>query len=271
MTDRGDQRDRQDRQHGQGRGVVAAPLRIEAHALGRGGAVPVVRTGMGERKSRNAAVRLRSVPALVIAGMGAGMRGLKPGEVVVATEVRDPSGHVRVCPWADEVAAALREAAASASLGPVVHTGPVATVRKLVRPAEREALAARGVVAADMESSFLLGGSAEDRPWAVVRVVSDAPGHELLRPGIVRNGLKAYTSLKVVAPVLSAWLRGPHPAAAPDVPAEPAASSAPAGRNEADLTQTPKAPRAQAPQAPQVPGTVSEQDGGDDVRSRRDA
>ncbi|MGR6999645.1 hypothetical protein ACU686_18490 [Yinghuangia aomiensis] len=143
-----------------------------------------------------------------------------------------------------------------------------------MRPAEREALAARGVVAADMESSFLLAGSAEDRPWAVVRVVSDAPGHELLRPGIVRNGLKAYTSLKVVALVLSAWLRGPHPAAAPDGPADPAASSAPAGRNEADLTQTPEAPgskASQAPEAPKAPGTVSEQDGGDDVRSRRDA
>ncbi|WP_235050132.1 phosphorylase family protein [Yinghuangia soli] len=168
----------------------------------RGGAAAVVRTGMGEAKSRAAAARLAAAPAVVVAGMCAGMRGLVPGDVVVASEVRDPDGTVVPCPWAESLAEELRRA------GLAVHVGPVATVRKLVRPAERVTLADAGVIAADMESSFLLAGvwaGGGTSPWAVLRVVSDAPGHELLRPGIVRNGMRAYRALKAAAPALAGW------------------------------------------------------------------
>ncbi|WP_436776201.1 phosphorylase family protein, partial [Yinghuangia sp. YIM S09857] len=219
--------------------LLVAPLRIERRALVRGGAPAVVRSGMGEAKSLAYAERLAAAPAALVAGMGAGMHGLRPGDIVVATEVRGPDGEVRPCPWADELVKALRP------LPVPVYAGPVATVRKLVRPAERGPLAEAGVVAADMESSFLLAlrwaGAGPERPWAVVRVVSDSPGHELLRPGIVRNGLAAYRSLKAAASTLSAWLGA---VAGPDSAPFPAAGA----REGADLGVG--------------RGTADEQDGG---------
>ncbi|UGQ13684.1 1-hydroxy-2-methyl-2-butenyl 4-diphosphate reductase [Yinghuangia sp. ASG 101] len=226
------------------RPLLLAPLGIERRALLRGGAPDVARSGMGEAKSRAFAAALTGGPAaepigaVVVAGMGAGMLGLLPGDVVVASEVRDPDGAVFACPWADTLAASLTEALRGAP--PRVHTGPVATVRKLVRTAERGALARTGVVAADMESAFLLaglgmrGGERPDLPWAVVRVVSDAPGHELMRPGIVRNGLRAYRSLKASAPALSGWLGGVSSGRRADsVPLPPGG-----GAGEADLGPT---------------------------------
>lgn len=200
------------------RPLLLAPLGIERRALRRGGAENASRSGMGEAKSRAFAAQVTGgqdagpVAAVVVAGMGAGMLGMLPGDVVVASEVRDPDGAVFACPWADTLALSLTEALRAAPVR--VHTGPVATVRKLVRGTERGALARAGVAAADMESAFLLagfgvrGGERPELPWAVVRVVSDAPGHELMRPAIVRNGLRAYRSLKASAPALAAWLGG---------------------------------------------------------------
>lgn len=232
------------------RPLLLAPLLIEQRALLRGGATTVLRSGMGETKSLVFARQLadgRTPAAVVVAGMGAGMRGLLPGDLVVATEVRHPDGSVYTCPWADSLAASLGEALGPGSVR--IHTGPVATVRKLVRTAERGPLAEAGVVAADMESAFLLGGLAGRAgqpgcPWAVVRVVSDAPGHELMRPGIVRNGLRAYRSLKASGRALSAWIE--------EVSGGPGADSVPlpqpGGPGEADLGA--------------AGGTAREQDGG---------
>ncbi|MGW0662056.1 1-hydroxy-2-methyl-2-butenyl 4-diphosphate reductase [Streptodolium elevatio] len=224
---------------GPARPLLVAPLRIERRALVRGGAGTVLRSGMGEAKSLACAESLTGAPAVAVAGMGAGMEGLRPGDIVVATEVRGPDGEVRPCPWADSLVKALRP------LPVPVYAGPVATVRKLVRPAERGPLAEAGVVAADMESFFLLTEwwtrPGPERPWAVVRVVSDSPKHELLRPGIVRNGLTAYRSLKAAARTLSEWLDA---AAGPDSGPFPTAGA----REGADLGVG--------------RGTADEQDGG---------
>jgi len=282
--------------------LLLAPLGIERRALRRGGAANmarVARSGMGEAKSRAFAAELaagRSTPpptAIVVAGMGAGMLGLLPGDVVVASEVRDPDGAVFACPWADTLAASLTDALRSVPVR--VHTGPVATVRKLVRSSERGALARAGVVAADMESAFLLTGLGAygtarpartaqpdppdpldsphpldhspppDLPWAVVRVVSDAPGHELLRPGIVRDGLRAYRSLKACAPALSAWLLGVSSGRGADsVPLPP-----PGDAREADLGTENTPAHGAAGGGPAsgtasgtAGGTAQEQDGG---------
>lgn len=255
------------------RPLVLAPLRIERRALRRGGAPDVSRSGMGEAKSRAFAARLTDgqapPPAVVVAGMGAGMLGMLPGDVVVATEVRDPDGAVFTCPWAETLEAFLTDAVRALPVR--VHIGPVATVRKLVRTAERGALARAGVAAADMESAFLLaglgvrGGGRPDLPWGVVRVVSDAPGHELLRPGIVRNGLRAYRSLKASAPALSAWLRGVADGRGADsVPLPPAD-----GSGRADLGPTSGAaddpadgPAIDPPDGPAGGTAKEEQDGG---------
>ena len=92
--------------------VVAAPLRIEALAVGRGTRASstrtrVVRTGAGQR----ATLTLNSAPeqeAVAVAGVcGALSPDLKPGDVVVATEVRGPHATV-VCPSAPFLVAAIR-------------------------------------------------------------------------------------------------------------------------------------------------------------------
>ncbi|RIK91723.1 MAG: hypothetical protein DCC71_24860, partial [Proteobacteria bacterium] len=68
----------------------------------------------------------------------------------------------------------------------------------------RDALRAAGARAVDMESAWLADG-AGGRPLAVLRVVSDGPGHELLRPAVVVNGLVALRRLRDAAPALADW------------------------------------------------------------------
>jgi 4-hydroxy-3-methylbut-2-enyl diphosphate reductase len=50
-----------------------------------------------------------------------------------------------------------------------------------------------------------IAAAAGDRPFAVLRVVSDGPGHELFRPSIFRDGTKALRQLRDAAPALSRW------------------------------------------------------------------
>src|SRR5690348_11813349 len=98
------------------RARIAAPLRVE-HAALRGATTPVVRTGMGPRRSVQSAARLRGT-AVMVAGVGGGLRSdVRVGDVVVPTEVRGPS--TVVCPSAPLLAASLRE------LGLTVHCGPI--------------------------------------------------------------------------------------------------------------------------------------------------
>jgi 4-hydroxy-3-methylbut-2-enyl diphosphate reductase len=55
-----------------------------------------------------------------------------------------------------------------------------------------------------MESAWLARGAGA-RPLAVLRVVSDGPGHELMRPAIVRQGVHALRRLRDAAPALERW------------------------------------------------------------------
>ena len=81
--------------------VIAAPMRIEALALR--GAAPgarLVRTGLGPRRAAAAAPALAPAAggqwALAVAGLCAGLDpAMRPGDVVVASEVRGPHGTVR--------------------------------------------------------------------------------------------------------------------------------------------------------------------------------
>jgi 4-hydroxy-3-methylbut-2-enyl diphosphate reductase len=192
-----------------GRLAVAAALRLEAAVLRS--ALPgarVVRTGMGPRLAGAAAGRwvAGSPAALAVAGLCAGLDPrLRPGDVVVAAEVRGPAGVVG-CPSAGALQAAL------ARRGVRAHLGPLQSVDHLVRGGERARLHAAGAVAADMESAFLVAaaglagrGGAEGTPLAVLRVVVDSPGHELARPGIIVDGPRALLSLRRAAPALADW------------------------------------------------------------------
>jgi 4-hydroxy-3-methylbut-2-en-1-yl diphosphate reductase len=184
--------------------LVCAPLRLEAWAVrrGLGPAGHVVATGYGPRRARARAAALREVPfgALAIAGTGGGLaRDLSPGDLVVATEIRDHDSQAVIpCPSAPLLAGELRRA------GLRVRLGPVVSVAGLVHGAGRDRLAATGALVADLESAAL-ATAAGGRPVAVVRAVSDTPDQPLLRPGALGGGLAALRSLRLAAPVLARW------------------------------------------------------------------
>ncbi|WP_344855747.1 4-hydroxy-3-methylbut-2-enyl diphosphate reductase [Amycolatopsis ultiminotia] len=178
--------------------LVCTPLRIEQLAV-RGG----VHTGLGPRRSAAAAARLPAGPRLV-AGIGGGLAPhVRPGDLVVATEVRAPQGTVPV-PSATLLAGELRR------LGLTVHTGPVVGSDHVVRERERVALAETGALAVDMESPWL---ASPGEPFAVVRAIVDTVGEPLLRPGTVANGLTGLRRLRAAAPAFAAWSSALRPRA----------------------------------------------------------
>jgi 4-hydroxy-3-methylbut-2-enyl diphosphate reductase len=175
----------------------------------------VLRTGYGSTRAASRAVEVRQIPfgMLAITGTGAGLApGLSPGDLVVATEVASIAGHGDAgggdggrpdgtavsCPSAPLLAGELRRAGLRA------RAGKVATVDHLVRNAERERLAAAGMIAADMESAPL-AAAAGGRPVAVIRAISDTADRPLLRPGVLTGGLSALRSLRAAGPVLDRW------------------------------------------------------------------
>lgn len=191
--------------------VVCAPLRVEQWCLRRGPArAAVVRTGLGPDRSERAAKVLRErrargrLDALAVAGFGGGLRSdLEPGDVVVATEVRDGSRVLEPredvsCPLAGLLASEVRR------LGLPVHTGPVLSTDHLVGGGERARLGQTGAVVADMESATL-ARAAGQWPVAVVRVVVDTPTNPLRSPSTIRRGRAAMRSLVRVGPALARW------------------------------------------------------------------
>ena len=181
--------------------LVCSPLRLEARAVRRGiGAGGDVRqTGYGPEKSAAQAASLRESPfgMLAIAGTGGGLTGdLSPGDLVVGTQVSG-AGKVVSCPSAPLLAGELRRAGLRA------RAGPIATVSRLARGAERERLAGTGALVADLESAQLLAAAA-DRPAVVVRAVSDTPQRPL-GPVTLAGGLAALRSLRLAGPVLARW------------------------------------------------------------------
>ena len=183
--------------------VVLAPLWFEARALRP--ALPnaaIVRTGMGAAKSRRAAEdvarRLPGAAAIAVAGVcGALDARLVPGDVVVASELRG-AGAPLTLESAKPLARALE------ARGTRVHLGPILSIERLARRSERPALAASGALAVDMESAWL-AALADSHRFAVLRVVSDGPGHELFSARVFAHGIRALRALRAAAPALSTW------------------------------------------------------------------
>jgi 4-hydroxy-3-methylbut-2-enyl diphosphate reductase len=172
-------------------GVVAVALRIEQRALRQLTDVPVVRIGMG----RKARVPAGSAP-LLLAGVGGGLQPeVRPGHVVVASEVVDGDTRTPV-PSAVLLARSLRR------LGLTVHVGPIASSTTVVTGAARERLAASGALAVDMESAALV---ASGRPFAIVRVIVDGVDAPLVHPGTVTRGITGLRTLARLAPALREW------------------------------------------------------------------
>jgi len=184
-------------------------MRLEARAVSgatRDPSTVVGRTGVGPRRAALAADYLRSqVPAAVaVTGLaGALVSGLAPGTLVVADRVLDEHGaEVARIPAAPLIAGALRRLGAAA---PPVRIGAVVSTPRAVRGrAAREALAACGALAADMETASLLR-----EPWgcptAVVRAVADTVERELWSPAVLASARRALASLRLAVPVLEEW------------------------------------------------------------------
>ncbi len=133
------------------------------------------------------------------ASAAASAEDLRPGDVVVATEVRGPDGLVRQCSSGPLVAALRRRGIGR------VHTGPITSSDHIVKGDDRVALAESGAIAVDMESAWL-AAAAGDRPFAVLRVVVDTRDRELRRPAATTaGGLTAYRSLRAAAPAIGDW------------------------------------------------------------------
>ena len=159
--------------------AVLAPLRIEAWAV-RGRPV-----GMGARE-----VGPGEGP-LVIAGVcGALDPSLRPGDLVVASEVRG-DGEPIAC--ATDLAERLG-----------ARVGPVVSVERIVGAAEKRALREGAALAVDMES-YWLARSAGARPVAVVRAVVDRADRRLLDPRTIPAGIRGLLALRRAAHVLAGW------------------------------------------------------------------
>ncbi|MBT2470116.1 1-hydroxy-2-methyl-2-butenyl 4-diphosphate reductase [Streptomyces sp. ISL-66] len=202
--------------------LIACALRIERAALrgGHGSGAPeryeVLRTGMGPRAAERAVARALAGPgmrgaAVLATGFCAGLLpGMNPGDLIVADETRDPRGTV-----ACAGTALLAEALARAVPGRTVHLGALTGSDHVVRGQERARLRATGAIGVDMESAATLWtasreGSVADgteRPVAAVRVIVDAPEHELVRIGTVRGGISAFRVLRAVLPAFYDWHR----------------------------------------------------------------
>ncbi|MEU5756594.1 1-hydroxy-2-methyl-2-butenyl 4-diphosphate reductase [Streptomyces sp. NPDC047829] len=197
--------------------LIACALGIEHLALrtgDRGGAdgpVTVLRTGMGPRAAERSVTRVLAEDralggaAVLATGFCAGLApGMHPGDLVVAEETRDPRSTV-ACVGTDRLVKELRRALPRRA----VHTGPLTGSDHVVRGPERADLLATGAIAVDMESAATLLSAvrAGPRPVAAVRVVVDAPEHELVRIGTVRGGISAFRVLRSVLPAFFEWHR----------------------------------------------------------------
>ncbi|CAO5231524.1 4-hydroxy-3-methylbut-2-en-1-yl diphosphate reductase [Frankia sp. AgKG'84/4] len=190
---------------GRTRLVVAAALRFEAMAAGRSGLPSdtiMVRTGMGPDKAGRAVrlVREARPAAAAIVGLSGGLApGIRPGDVVVASEIRSADGTVvSRCASAPLLAGDLRR------VGLTVHVGPIVTVPKLATGDERTRLAATGAVAVDMESAAVAAGVG-DVPFAAVRVIVDTADEGIGHVGLVRRGILGLRTMCRLGPPIGAW------------------------------------------------------------------
>ncbi|WP_327683046.1 phosphorylase family protein [Kitasatospora sp. NBC_00458] len=179
-----------------------------------GGPPVLVRTGVGRRRASFAVRRLLTAApggygAVVVVGFGAAVApGVTPGEVIVADGVRDAEGNHFAVDSAPELGRALR------TRGLSVHTGVHHTADHVVRGLERRALHLQGALAVDMEAAAVLAALRELRPAlpaAVLRVVVDTPERELLRPGTLPAGVRAWRALRATVPALVDWHRENRP------------------------------------------------------------
>ncbi len=190
--------------------AILAPMPIEASAIRSGlrdGGIPpadarVIHVGIGRGSADRArrALGVEPGPALVAGVCGALSPGMRPGDVVLASELRTVDGHTIPCPDPAILAGALRRG------GLTVHVGPVVSSRKVVTGKLRGALHAGGAIAVDMESAWI-AAALEQRRVFTLRVVLDSPERELRLPWHTVTGFAAArTGLRRAAALLGDWI-----------------------------------------------------------------
>ncbi len=174
---------------------------IEAAAIG--GEVTV--SGVGKSSALACGARLRAnltadVPVAVCGAAHGLDPNLRPGQLVVATELRATDGSPPRCiPAADLVARDLRR------LGLDVRCGPIVSGSTPLSPDRSSELTKAGAIAWDTESAWL-AQQLPDHPVVVVRTIVDsAPDTSIL------SHLRAVGSLMGLRPTLERWARANRP------------------------------------------------------------
>ena len=136
---------------------------------------------------------------MIIAGFcGALDPELEPGDVVLATELRGPTG-TTPCDDPSILAGVLRRG------GLRVRIAPIASSQRLVLGERRRTLWRTGAAAVDMESAWLAPGT-DARPLVTMRVVLDTQRHELIRPLRTLTGTAiAYRTLRRACALVQDW------------------------------------------------------------------
>jgi 4-hydroxy-3-methylbut-2-en-1-yl diphosphate reductase len=188
--------------------IVLAPLSVEARAV-RSGApwATVHQIGMGPRRAaRSAQLAIGSEGrAVLIAGFcGALDPDLEPGDIVLASELRGPTGTTQ-CDDPSILAGVLRRG------GLNVRVAPIASSQRLVLGERRRMLHRTGASVVDMESAWL-APAAKARPLVTLRVVLDTYRHELHRPlRTVQGAAIAYRTLRKACQLAGEWARALGP------------------------------------------------------------
>ncbi|MDQ2741586.1 MAG: hypothetical protein M3Z66_04720 [Chloroflexota bacterium] len=111
--------------------------------------------------------------AVVVCGLaGSLIRGLEPGTVLIPDLVRTPDGSIVRCDT--RIRQSLIRGARVLGFNP--EGGPLLTASSMVMGSERARWAARGFVAADMETGLL---SRRVSRFATVRVILDSPARSI--------------------------------------------------------------------------------------------
>jgi len=173
--------------------LVCVALRFEARAV-KAGWPDADLAVVGMRATRLERVAAHDGPVILL-GFGGGLRpDQRPGDIVVATEVRDRSARVRL-PLAREAREAVRRAGLAASSGIVWCSDAIVHGKSRAKLADVASVV-------DMESAAVLAACGPER-LVVVRVVVDTPGQGLVRASVM-SGRRAKRALRLVSAALAA-------------------------------------------------------------------
>jgi 4-hydroxy-3-methylbut-2-enyl diphosphate reductase len=176
--------------------LVCVALRFEARAV-KAGWPDADLAVVGMRAAHLDRVASHDGPVILL-GFGGGLRAdQRPGDVVVATDVRDRDNRTHL-PRAPEAREALRRA------GLVASSGILWCSIVIVRGKSRAKLADLAS-AVDMESAAVLAACGPER-LVVVRVLVDTPRQGLLRASIF-SGRRARRALRSVSAALAPHYR----------------------------------------------------------------